>query len=246
MKFISLKWKISGIMILSNLIIGIVLIIIVNNVVSNGLQKELIEKGKAIATNLAQYSAEGLLEEDKASLREMATGAIKFESVEYVLILNSEGAILADTYNGQIPDELKAIKKSDKVLVQRVEIAKGEIETFDIAFPVEDGLLGTIHVGVKKSYIDAKVSQTIFILLFSIFGVTILGIIVVLILANKIIQPIIYLTERANKISQGELKDKVKVNTNDEIAQLGAALERLRESVKLALDRLEKHQTLRI
>ncbi len=246
MKFLSLKWKISGILIISNLVIGVLLVIIVNNVVSKGLQKELIEKGRAIAANLAQYSAEGLLEEDKAALKEMATGVKKFESIEYVLILNSEGAILADTYNGQVPAELSVLDKSNKEVVQRIDIGNGNIGIFDIAYPVEDGMLGTIRVGMRKSYIDATVFQTNIILILTILGVTIAGIIIVLILANKIIKPILYLTERADKISQGELEEKVKVNTNDEIAQLGDALERLRESVKLALDRLKKHQTLRI
>ncbi len=246
MKFISLKWKISGILIVSNLVIGILLVIIVNNVVSSGLQKELIEKGKAIAANLAQYSAEGLLEEDKAALKEMATGVKKFESVEYVLIINSEGAILADTYNGQVPSELNVPKKSEKEDVQRIDINNGETAVYDISYPVEDGMLGTIRVGMRKSYIDATVYKTNIILILTILGVTIAGILIVLLLANKIIKPILYLTERADKISQGELEEKVKVDTNDEIAQLGDALERLRESVKLALDRLKKHQTLRI
>jgi methyl-accepting chemotaxis protein len=246
LKFISLKWKISGILIFSNLVIGILLIIIVDNVVSSGLQKELIQIGKTIAVNLAQYSAEGLLEEDKVALKEMATGAKSFESVEYILILNSEGAILADTYNGSVPAELTAVEKSEAEAVNLVEIKKGDVAVYDISYPVEDGELGAIRVGMKKSYIDETVFQTIVTLLLTIVGVTVAGILLVLLLATKIIRPILYLTERADKISQGELEEKVKVDTNDEIAQLGDALERLRESVKLALDRLKKHQTLRI
>jgi HAMP domain-containing protein len=54
------------------------------------------------------------------------------------------------------------------------------------------------------------------------------------------------LTARADDISKGELEDKVSVGTNDEIESLGQALERLRESVKIALDRLKKQQTLRM
>jgi len=42
------------------------------------------------------------------------------------------------------------------------------------------------------------------------------------------------------------LDEKVQVKTNDEIHHLGEALERLRESVIIALDRLKKRQTTRI
>jgi len=246
LKFVSLRWKISGILIVSNLVIGILLVIIINNLVSNGLQKSLIDTGKAIAADLAQYSAEGILEEDKAILREMAIGAKRSESVEYVLILNSEGTILADTYNGQVPADLTNFENNDKESVQKIDIKEGKVSVYDLNYPVEDGMLGSIRIGMKKSYIDEAVFETSMTLLLTIIGVTVMGILVILILANQIIKPILYLTIRADKISQGDLEEKVTVNTNDEIAQLGDALERLRESVKLALDRLKKHQTLRI
>ena len=99
---------------------------------------------------------------------------------------------------------------------------------------------------MKKEYIDQSVYQTNLILISAIFGLTLLGIIVVLFLANRIIKPILYLTARADEISKGELEEKVSVGTNDEIESLGQALERLRESVKIALDRLKKQQTLRM
>ncbi len=246
MKFLSLRWKISGILIVSNLVIGVLLVFIINNIVSGELQKGLIDKGKAIAVNLAQYSAEGILEEDKAILREMAIGQKRFESVEYVLILNSEGTILADTYNGQVPVELTVFENNEKESVRIINIKEGDVSVYDLVYPVEDGMLGAIRIGMKKSYIDNTIFRTNITLLLTIIGVTLVGIFIVLLLANRIIKPIIYLTIRANKISQGELEEKVTVKTNDEIAQLGDALERLRESVKLALDRLKKHQTLRI
>ena len=60
------------------------------------------------------------------------------------------------------------------------------------------------------------------------------------------INTIIYLTTKADDISQGKLDEKKKKKTNDEIHHLGEALERLRESVIIALDRLKKRQTTRI
>jgi HAMP domain-containing protein len=84
------------------------------------------------------------------------------------------------------------------------------------------------------------------IVLISIAVVTFIGIIIVLFLANRIIRPILFLTKSANDISRGNLDKRVRVKTNDEINQLAQALERLRESVKIALERLKKHQTLRM
>ena len=55
-----------------------------------------------------------------------------------------------------------------------------------------------------------------------------------------------YMADDSKSYNKGELEEKVSVGTNDEIESLGQALERLRESVKIALDRLKKQQTLRM
>jgi HAMP domain-containing protein len=248
-KFLSLRWKISGILVFSNLILGLIIVIIVNRTVSENLSRELIERGRTIALNLAQYSAEQILEEDVVGLRQLITGSLSFESVEYILIETSEDSVLVDTYNGDIPPELLEQSKEDLDLEKPPElvyISSAEIECFDIWEPVEEGYLGYIRIGMKKDYIDQSIYQTNLILISAIFGITLLGIVVVLFLANRIIKPILYLTARADDISKGELEEKVSVSTNDEIDSLAQALERLRESVKIALDRLKKQQTLRM
>ena len=249
MKFLSLRWNISGILVLSNLFLGLIIVFIVNQTVSENLSKELIERGRTIALNLAQYSAEQILEEDVVGLRQLITGSLSFESVAYILIQTEEDSILVDTYNGDIPQELLQKLKSSVDLEKPPElvyISESDMECFDIWEPVEEGYLGHIRIGMKKDYIDQSIYETNLILISTIFGITLLGIIIVLFLANKIIKPILYLTARADDISKGELEEKVSVGTNDEIESLGQALERLRESVKIALDRLKKQQTLRM
>lgn len=249
MKFFSLRWKISGILVLSNLILGIIIVLIVNRTVSENLSKELIERGRTIALNLAQYSAEQILEEDVVGLRQLITGSLNFESVAYILIHTSENEVLVDTYNEDIPHELLENTKNGEDVDKSPElvyISEADIECFDIWEPVEEGYLGYIRIGMRKDYIDQSVYETNLILIAAILGVTLLGIIIVLFLANRIIKPILYLTARADDISKGELEEKVSVGTKDEIESLAQALERLRESVKIALDRLKKQQTLRM
>ncbi len=250
MKFVSLKWKISGILVISNLMLGLLLVFIVNNTVSESLSKELIERGKTIAANLAQYSAEQIYENDAVALRELIEGNINFESVEYILILDSEGSVLADNYNQRIPAELSDFDKDriqEKIAHQSlIHFVQSDVFCYDIWVAVAEGYLGYIRVGMKRDYIVNSVRETNIVVIATIIGITLIGIIIVLFLANRIIRPIIYLTHRADEISQGKLEEKVQVKTRDEIESLGQALERLRESVKIALDRLKRHQTLRM
>lgn len=249
MKFLGLRWKISGILIISNLILGLLIVVIVNNKVSDSLINELIERGRTIATNLSNFSAEQILAEDEVGLRQTISRSMNFESVGYILIHDSEGAVMADNFNSEVPDELMAVSVVERESYQDpqpVNISSMNSVFYDIIVPVEEGFLGYIRVGMRKAYVDEAIRRTNLIIIITIIGITIIGMIIVLFLANNIIKPILYLTQKADDLSQGKLDEKVSVHTNDEIQNLGEALERLRESVKIALDRLKKHQTLRI
>ena len=246
---ISLRWKIGGVSILSNIILGAILVYTINQAVSESIEKELIERGRTVATDLANYSSEQILAEDVIGLKQIISNALNFESVEYILIQNDVSEVIVKTFNSSVPAEIEAIlEKTDESELNFVSFTheNENIECIDIVKPVEEGYLGYIRVGMKQSYIDEAVSEINFLIITIIGIITLVGIIVVLLLAHRIVSPIIYLTAKANDISQGKLDEKVQVKTNDEIHHLGEALERLRESVIIALDRLKKRQTTRI
>lgn len=249
MKFLSLRWKISGIVIFSNIFLGAIVIFVVHKTVTESLENELIERGKAIASNLSQYTSELILEEDTIGLTEIITSLLSFETAQYILIQNSEGNIISDTFNGDVPPELNMRSLNDEInnyAPQLITLKDLEEDCYDILVPVEEGHLGFIRIGMKRSYIMKKVQETNNYIIAIIIGVTLLGIIIVYFLANKIINPILKLAERANEISTGKLEDKVTIRTNDEINFMAEAVERLRESLNIALARLNKSKTIRI
>jgi len=61
-----------------------------------------------------------------------------------------------------------------------------------------------------------------------------------IVVAKRITQPIISLTDAAEKMSLGELSIKIDVDSEDEIGALAKAIGRLQTSLKLAMDRLVK------
>ncbi|KAA3608794.1 MAG: HAMP domain-containing protein [Calditrichaeota bacterium] len=246
---ISLRWKIGGIFVLSNIILGVILVLIINNTVSKTVEKELVERGRTVASNLANYTSEQILSEDVIGLKQIITNALSFESVEYILIQDSENNVMAKTFNGPVPNEIVSIlPETDENKLNNITYLKENepVTCCDIVMPVEDGYLGYIRVGMKQQYIENAVNEINILIISIIAAITLIGIIIVLILANRIISPIIYLTAKANEISQGNLGDRIEVKTNDEIKHLGEALERLRESVTIALERLKKRQTTRM
>jgi HAMP domain-containing protein len=249
MKFLSLRWKISGILIIGNIILGAIIIFIVHRSVTDSLENELIERGKAIAINLSHYTSELILEEDVVGLTEIITSLLSFETAQYILIQNSKGEIISDTFNGKVPAELSSRSLAQEINnfeVQLISIKDLNEECYDIVVPVEEGTLGYIRIGMKRSYITTKVQETNNYILLSVLIITIIGIIIVYFVANKIIDPILKLATRANEISTGNLEEKITIKTNDEINFMAEAVERLRESLNIALARLNKSKTIRI
>jgi len=249
MKFLSLRWKISGILVFSNIILGLIIIFIVNGRVTNALTAEVIERGRTIADDLSRYSAELILEEDVVGLKAIIVNSLSFESVRYILIQDADLRILADTFNGNVPAILKDKTLSSDIVndkPQLVYLSDLDIECYDIVVGVEEGSLGYIRVGMIRNYIVDKVRETNNYIILTIAIITIIGIIVVYFLANLIIKPIISLAKRANEISRGELTAGIAIRTNDEINYMAEAVERLRESLNIALTRLEKNRKTRI
>jgi len=250
MKFLSLRWKISGILFITNLLIGLFLIFFISTQVRQNLGTELIAKGEIIAQNLAQFATEQIIEEDQVGLKQLISASISFESVEYILIQKEDLSILADTYNGQVPPELleqtvpdfEAKKEPEPLILQN-----DNISVFDIWNPVEEGYLGYVRVGIRQDYVQNKIKKTaIKVISTIVIAVFIAWLVIIFLISNKVIKPLMYLMNRADEISQGKLEQQITLKTGDEIELLGDALERLRESVKIALDRLKKHQTMRM
>jgi HAMP domain-containing protein len=249
MKFLSLRWKISGILVFSNISVGLLIIVIVNSTVTDSLTAELIERGNTIANGLSRYTAELILEEDVVGLKEIITSSLSFESVQYILIQDADQSILTDTYNGNVPSVLKNRTLSadiDNNNPALLTLADENIDCYDIVVPVEEGSLGYIRVGMIRNYIVDKVRETHNYIILTIAIITLIGIIIVYFLANKIIKPILRLADRANAISRGDLEGSVSIKTNDEINYMAQAVERLRESLNIALARLDKTKKTRL
>ncbi len=65
-------------------------------------------------------------------------------------------------------------------------------------------------------------------------------------LSSSIVRPIRRLSEAADRISMGDLEAPVETEGEGEVARLGQSIERMRTSVKTALERLEKRRPITI
>ena len=79
--------------------------------------------------------------------------------------------------------------------------------------------------------------------LITIMGVIlIISLISVFIVVNQSMRPLEEFTEIASDLADGKVDQKIESNSNDEIGRLADVLERLRISLKVAMERLSRQQ----
>ena len=88
---------------------------------------------------------------------------------------------------------------------------------------------------------SVKAFQVTFFLILA--GALVAAMLLALLLDAKITRPIEKLTERAEKVSMGELLGEVQVNDQGEIGQLAAAFERMRVSMVRMMERMKRKRS---
>lgn len=107
--------------------------------------------------------------------------------------------------------------------------------------PIKDinsQVIGRVGVQIKQSYFNSVLNTIGLIIAIIVFIFLLLAIGVAIFAAQRLTRPIIELTQASNNISLGQLDQAIQLKTDDEIGELAEALERMRISLKQALERL--------
>jgi HAMP domain-containing protein len=112
------------------------------------------------------------------------------------------------------------------------------------AYPIQrDGnAIGTSVVMMNSQAVSSRVQSTVLVTLLASALPIILAVLIAAFLARNITRNVIRLVKAADHISMGNLENPVDVRTNDELNELGEALERMRVSLHESLERLRKRR----
>ncbi len=89
---------------------------------------------------------------------------------------------------------------------------------------------------------ESQTRKTMRLLLAIIGGTLLLIGVIVFLYGHFVTRRIKYLTEAAERISVGELDMEIDIKSNDEIGDLGEAISRMQDSIRLSLDRLKRRR----
>ena len=189
-------------------------------------------------------------------VNQMAGTNAKLPGVAYVSVLNKKGVVVAGIFGdaGRFsPGFMQAVKTSGfpKEIASQNLIPSGASESaaefvidgrkiHDVAVSLgETG--GEAHVGIFTEDVEKAVQKSLVPLLALLVAIAFLGCLSFIFLARTISAPIRELTEAAEKISLGDIDMPINVSGKGEIGELAASLERMRFSIRAAMNRLRRN-----
>lgn len=139
------------------------------------------------------------------------------------------------------PVEIKGAKNKQDGFVQVYKRDSGEI-MWDIASPiyVKGKHWGNFRMGLSILELEREKSKLLFSLLGIMAVILVISISAIMYIVKTTLNPLTEFTRIASKMADGDVNEKIVSTSKDEIGELAMVLERMRISLKLAMERLMK------
>jgi len=211
----------------------------------------------AVSTALTGAVKKPLILRNYLQVNKEAKNMSKIPGVAYTAIVNQKGIVLAGFFNDLNKFDsqfVQAFKKSGfpRDVLEQNRIAGGG-ESKNARFTVGGQAIvdqvssigdtgSTVHVGVFVSEVDDAIRNALMspVTLSLLAGLLFVCLLMIMILSRLIGKPMRDLTDVANRISFGQLDLEITPHGPREMRELAQAFDRMRVSIKTALDRLRR------
>jgi len=258
---------ISMMLIISMLIISGYLI----NRQSESFRRELESNGETMIRMLAINSESGVLFESTYELGDLLDVLSGFAQVEYCLISNLEGTVLANTGLNPVDADLVTSLREEsraehnlnfdyfeartggEVLVLTAPITtEKEVmnrETLGLIGGVDRSVgassvsetIGWIELGMSVETVHKAISEAKLAAILLATLVVITTIVMIIFIVSAITKPVTELVEATDQISRGDFSTRVEIEQRDEIGHLANTFNRMTESLKQSRDEIEQY-----
>jgi predicted Zn finger-like uncharacterized protein len=189
-------------------------------------------------------------------VNQIASTTARLPGVAYVSVLNNKGTVVAGVIGDAelfSPDFMTGVEKNGfpEEISSQNSIPNSSKESsmdliidghkiLDVAVAVGD-TGGEAHVGLFTEEVESVVRKSLIPLMALLAAIALLGSLSFFLVARTISAPIRSLALAAEKISLGDIDLPIELKGGGEIGELAASLERMRFSIKAALNRLRRN-----
>lgn len=204
------------------LVAGAILLFFNLTTVHHKFEERLLLRGITIARLLASEVVNHVLTENFSVLELMLKDRLSDEQdIEYAFVTNKSGFVVAHTFHGGFPTDLKGINPvptGQDYSTARFSTEKSPL--IDIAIPLLNGEVGQLHIGLSETSIRQQTRNIIRSIALLISATMILAGVVFTILARIITRPLLSLTRTAEQASRGNFNLNFDSSSDDEIGHL--------------------------
>lgn len=203
--------------------------------------------GRELASYTAKLSATPLLDEDSASLDVNVLELCKSDRVLYAVVQDKKGVAATgrfSSFNRNSP-EVKAAKANmpaDAGTQDLVDAIRRTTEVIEVQASVmsDDQRIGNVIVGMATQVVSTEKRATLLSVL-SVFAVLFVVACLVLVLGSQrlVLRPLVEIARTTTLAAQGDLTQRIRVRSGDEIGQLGRSFNQLIESLSGTVQRIQ-------
>lgn len=193
----------------------------------SGIMRASLERrGLSVAAEVAELSSEALQTGNLFALEELIhTEKRNNDFVAYIFLLDTDGRVMAHTFPKGMPLHLRELhgEGGAEPEVLRADTSLGQIQ--DIRWPIEEGALGAVRVGVSEDALRELLVSNLLKMLMITLGILLLAAALIFRLSEILTRPLHHLMERAEHISKGHFTRRaITFPATDEIGRLANAM----------------------
>lgn len=228
-------------------LLGATSIIQTRGMMNNLFVDQQEKRGLSVANMLSARAANLILVNNYYDLHELAKDTQNTnDDVRYVFIVNDQGDLLAHSFTSGFPRNLleaNFLEMGKKFSVVEISTEDGLVR--DFAVPIFDGRLGAVHIGLSDASLRSTIHNTTKQLMIDTFLAVLVGIIITTMLTRHLFRPITELVKITSAITSGDLSQRVKNSSTDELGKLAYAFNAMTNYLQNSIQELKQKEEAR-
>ncbi|ACN14022.1 putative two domain sensory box histidine kinase (PAS/PAC domain/GGDEF domain protein) [Desulforapulum autotrophicum HRM2] len=232
---------------------GGILTLVYINVVSSLVYEQINLRTYSISQSFSGAIQQPLLIKNYLLVNQTAASTVSLPGVAYVSVLNKRGIVIAgvlsdnELFDAKFRERVQGkgfpveISSRNRIPIglkkSTLDFSVGGQKIHDVAVMIGD-TGGEAHIGMFTTDTQKAVKQYLIPFFAFFIAIVLIGSFCFYLVARTISTPIKALTQVAEKISRREMDLPIEINSGGEIGELAKSLERMRFSIKTAMDEL--------
>jgi two-component system phosphate regulon sensor histidine kinase PhoR len=239
----SIYWKITipiiALVVIIMVVLGVYIVNSTRNTQISNLDSQLVSEAKLVANISLSSFADPTENENLDAIAK----SIGNEIGTRITLITVNGAVLGDTdenpasmeNHANRPEVIAALASGVGQATRYSATLHKNMMYVATTVTYQGKLMGIARVALPLTTVEKSINRTIMTIAGAIATATLLVIIVTILLARMITQPVRQITKAAETIASGKLDQQIPIRTNDEIGRLGRAFNEMSLSVKNSL-----------